>query len=166
LLEPRITRHHEWLAAERDLDGDGLIWIVQPDESGLDSSPQFDPIWRERAHARPLFVRLVRRNRRLEYDLQRIVAAGGPVCCEVMTNVLYGLSRLALNQPSITRANRAVLATKPSGAQANSPDHLDLVIAAGASGSTRADRPAPGRGASARSGAVLDARAAGVRVGS
>jgi hypothetical protein len=104
LLEPRITRHHEWLAAERDLDGDGLIWIVQPDESGLDSSPQFDPIWRERAHARPLFVRLVRRNRRLEYDLQRIVAAGGPVCCEVMTNVLYGLSRLALNQPSITPA--------------------------------------------------------------
>jgi hypothetical protein len=101
-LEPRIARHHEWLAAERDLDGDGLIWIVQPDESGLDSSPQFDPIWRERAHARPLFVRLVRRNRRLDYDLRRIHAAGGPVCCEVMTNVLYGLSRLALNQPSLT----------------------------------------------------------------
>jgi hypothetical protein len=101
-LEPRIARQHEWLAAERDLDGDGLIWIVQPDESGLDSSPQFDPIWRRFAHGRPGFVRLVHRNRRLGYDLRRIQRAGGPVCCEVMTNVLYGLSRLALDQPSLT----------------------------------------------------------------
>jgi Mannosylglycerate hydrolase MGH1-like glycoside hydrolase domain len=97
-----IVRHHEWLAANRDLDGDGLIWIVQPDESGLDDSPQFDPIWRGRSHARPGFVLLLRRNRRLRYDLRRIADAGGPVCCEVMTNVLYGLSRLALGRPSLT----------------------------------------------------------------
>ena len=103
-LEPRIARHHRWLAAERDLEGDGLIWIVQPDESGLDASPQFDTIWGRRAHGRPGFVRLVRRNRRLGYDLRRIHAAGGPVCCEVMTNVFYGLSRLALGQPSLTPA--------------------------------------------------------------
>jgi len=32
-----IARHHDWLEANRDLDGDGLIWIVQPDESGLDA---------------------------------------------------------------------------------------------------------------------------------
>ena len=99
---PGIARQHEWLAANRDLDGDGLIWIVQPDESGLDDSPQFDPIWRGRCHSRPGFVLLVRRNRQLGYDLRRIVQAGGPVCCEVMTNVLYGLSRLALGQPSLT----------------------------------------------------------------
>jgi hypothetical protein len=101
---PGIVRQHEWLAANRDLDGDGLIWIVQPDESGLDDSPQFDPIWRGRAHAKPGFVPLVRRNRRLRYDLREVVRAGGPVCCEVMTNVLYGLSRLALGQPSLTPA--------------------------------------------------------------
>jgi hypothetical protein len=99
-----IARQHEWLAANRDLDGDGLIWIVQPDESGLDDSPQFDPIWRGRAHARPGFLQLVRRNRRLEYDMRRIADAGGPVCCEVMTNVLYCLSRLALGQSSLTPA--------------------------------------------------------------
>jgi hypothetical protein len=97
-----IARQHEWLAANRDLDGDGLIWIVQPDESGLDDSPQFDPIWRGRAHARPGFVSLVRRNRRLHYDLREVVRAGGPVCSEVMTNTLYGLSRLSLGQPSLT----------------------------------------------------------------
>jgi hypothetical protein len=101
---PGIARQHDWLAANRDLDGDGLIWIVQPDESGLDDSPQFDPIWRGRAHARPGFVSLVRRNRRLHYNMREVVRAGGPVCCEVMTNVLYGLSRLALGQPSLTPA--------------------------------------------------------------
>jgi hypothetical protein len=101
---PSIVRHYDWLAANRDLDGDGLIWLVQPDESGLDASPQFDPVWRGRAHGLPGFVLLVRRNRRLRYDLRRIAAAGGPVCCEVMTNVLYNLSRLALGRPSLTEA--------------------------------------------------------------
>jgi len=101
-LEHRIARYHEWLSSNRDLDGDGLIWIVQPDESGLDSSPQFDPIWHGRCHGRPGFVWLVHRNQRLRYDLRRIHRAGGPVCCEVATNVLYGLSRLALGQPSLT----------------------------------------------------------------
>jgi hypothetical protein len=99
---PGIRRHHEWLAANRDLDGDGLLWIVQPDESGLDASSQFDSIWGHRAHGLAGFVLLVRRNRRLGYDLRRIAAAGGPVCCEVVTNVLYNLSRLALGLPSLT----------------------------------------------------------------
>ncbi len=102
--EPRIAAHHAWLAEHRDLDGDGLLWIVQPDESGLDASPQFDAIWGRHAHDQPGFVLLVHRNRRLGYDLRRIAAAGGPVCCEVTTNVLYNLSRLALGQSSLTEA--------------------------------------------------------------
>jgi Mannosylglycerate hydrolase MGH1-like glycoside hydrolase domain len=99
---PGIARHHDWLERNRDLDGDGLIWIVQPDESGLDASTQFDAVWGSRAHGLPEFVLLVRRNRNLQYDLRRIVDAGGPVCCEVMTNVLYSLSRQALGRPSLT----------------------------------------------------------------
>ena len=97
-----IVRHHEWLSEHRDLDGDGLIWIIQPDESGLDASPQFDPIWGSRAHGLPGFVLLVHRNRQLGFDLARIDEAGGPVCCEVATNVLYNLSRQALGLPSLT----------------------------------------------------------------
>ncbi len=100
--EPRIARHYEWLANNRDLDGDGLIWIVQPDESGLDASTQFDAIWGSRAHGLPGFFLLVHRNRQLRFDLRRVAEAGGPVCCEVMTNVLYNLSRLALGLPSLT----------------------------------------------------------------
>ena len=99
---PAIARHYDWLARNRDLDGDGLIWIVQPDESGLDASPQFDAIWGWRAHHRLGFPLLVRRNRRLGYDLRRIAGAGGPVCCEVATNVLYSLSLMALGRPSPT----------------------------------------------------------------
>jgi hypothetical protein len=99
---PAIVRHYDWLSRHRDLDGDGLIWIVQPDESGLDASPQFDAIWGNRAHGMPGFVLLLRRNRQLGYDLRRIAGVGGTVCCEVMTNVLYNLSRLALGRSSLT----------------------------------------------------------------
>jgi hypothetical protein len=104
LAEPGILRHMQWLADHRDLDGDGLLWIVSPDESGLDASPQFDAVWGWRAHGLPGYVLLVRRNRRLGFDLRRILQAGGPVCCEVATNVLYNLSRLALGLPSLTPA--------------------------------------------------------------
>jgi hypothetical protein len=100
--EPRIAKHYDWLAEHRDLDGDGLIWIVQPDESGLDASPQFDVMWGRRSHGLPGFPLLVARNRRLGYDLRRIAAAGGPVCCEVATNVLHSLSLSALGRPSLT----------------------------------------------------------------
>ena len=99
---PAIVRHHDWIEAHRELDGDGLIWIVQPDESGLDASTQFDAIWGNRAHGMPGFVLLVWRNRRLGFDIRRVEAVGGPVCCEVMTNVLHNLSRLALGRPSLT----------------------------------------------------------------
>jgi mannosylglycerate hydrolase MGH1-like protein len=99
---PAIAHHHDWLEEHRDLDGDGLIWIVQPDESGLDASPQFDAIWGSRAHGLPGFVLLLRRNRQLGFDLRRVSDDGGPVCCEVMTNVIYNLSRMALGRSSLT----------------------------------------------------------------
>jgi mannosylglycerate hydrolase MGH1-like protein len=102
--EPAIARHHEWLVADRDLDGDGLLWIVQPDESGLDSSPKYDQVWGWRAHAKLGFPFLVARNRRLGWDARRVRDAGGPVLCEVVTNVLWGLARLATGEPSITPA--------------------------------------------------------------
>jgi hypothetical protein len=102
--EPRIAMHHTWLRDNRDLEGDGLIWIIQPDESGLDSSPKFDAVWGRRSHGRTQFPLLVARNRRLHWDARRVRDAGGPVLCEVMTNVLWGLAQLAAGEPSITPA--------------------------------------------------------------
>jgi hypothetical protein len=102
--EERLAAHHAWLSEHRDLEGDGLLWLIQPDESGLDSSPKFDPVWDRRSHGNQRFPLLVARNRRLRWDARRVLGAGGPVLCEVMTNVLWGLSRLAMGQPSITPA--------------------------------------------------------------
>jgi hypothetical protein len=99
---PEIARHHEWVERERAIDGDGLLWIIQPDESGLDASPKFDSAFGWHADGMPGFPLLVRRNRRLGFDIRRVAQAGGPLVCGTATNVLHGLSRLALGRESIT----------------------------------------------------------------
>jgi hypothetical protein len=99
---PEIGRHQDWVEQERGLNGDGLIWIIQPDESGLDASPKFDSAFGWHADGLPGFPLLVRRNRRLGFDIRRIAADGGPIVCGTSTNVLHGLSRLALGRESIT----------------------------------------------------------------
>jgi hypothetical protein len=102
--EPRMAAQMDWLTTNRDLEGDGLLWIVQPDESGLDASPKFDSVWGRRACSRPGFPLLVARSRRLGFDAQRIRARGGPVLCEVLVNTLWSLSLQALGRPSVTLA--------------------------------------------------------------
>jgi hypothetical protein len=99
---PGIAAQADWLSANRDLDGDGLLWIIQPDESGLDASPKFDSVWRWRANGRVGFPLLVGHNRRRGFEARRIAAAGDPVVCEVVVNVLWCLSLLALGRPSST----------------------------------------------------------------
>jgi hypothetical protein len=101
--EPRIAKQVDWLAANRDLEGDGLLWIVQPDESGLDASPKFEPVWGRHAHGLG-FPLLVRRNRRLGFDARRIRAAGAPIVCETTVNTFWSLSLQALGRPSATPA--------------------------------------------------------------
>jgi len=102
--EPRIAAQLDWLAANRDLEGDGLLWIVQPDESGLDASPKFEAVWGWEANGRPGFPLLVRRNRKLGWDARRIRDRGGPVLCETLVNTLWSLSLQAHGRPSATAA--------------------------------------------------------------
>jgi glycogen debranching enzyme len=81
-LYPRIRRYHEWLARERDLDGDGLLTIISPFESGMDWKASFDPVLGYAARSTPqhlvgsaLFwkgVRVDLCNFALRYDLARI----------------------------------------------------------------------------------------------
>jgi hypothetical protein len=101
--EPRIVAHMEWLAANRDLEGDGLLWIVQPDESGLDASPKFEEVWGRRANGVG-FPLLVRRNRKLGFDARRIHERGHPVLCESLVNTMWSLSLQAMGRPSATPA--------------------------------------------------------------
>ena len=41
-LFPPIVAFMRWLDRVRDVDRDGLVTIIQPDESGLDASPKYD----------------------------------------------------------------------------------------------------------------------------
>lgn len=102
--ESRIAAQMDWLQANRDLEGNGLLWIVQPDESGLDASPKFEPVWGRRSVGRLGFPLLVHRNRRLGWDARRIREAGEPVLCEVLVNTLWSLSLQAMGRPSATPA--------------------------------------------------------------
>jgi hypothetical protein len=102
--EPRIGAQVEWLAANRDLDGDGLLWILQPDESGLDASPKFEPVWGWHANGRVGFPLLVRRNRKLGFDARRLRERGQPLLCETLVNTMWSLSLQALGRPSATPA--------------------------------------------------------------
>ncbi|HYJ21449.1 MAG TPA: hypothetical protein VEW07_05430 [Solirubrobacterales bacterium] len=102
--EPRIGLQMDWLARNRDLEGDGLLWILQPDESGLDASPKFEPVWGRRSNGRIGFPLLVRRNRKLGFDARRVRAAGGPLLCETLVNTMWSLSLQALGRPSATPA--------------------------------------------------------------
>jgi hypothetical protein len=101
---PAIVRHQEWMEHARGIDGDGLLWLIQPDESGLDASPKFDSAWGWHRDGLPGFPLLVRRNRRLDFEIKQISNAGGPLVCGTATNVLHNLSRLALGRPSLTPA--------------------------------------------------------------
>jgi hypothetical protein len=102
--EPRIGAQMDWLAANRDLEGDGLLWMIQPDESGLDASPKFDPVWGRRSCARIGFPLLVHHNRRLDFDARRVRDSGAPVLCEPLVNTMWSLSLQALGRPSATPA--------------------------------------------------------------
>ena len=39
-----IKRYHDWLASERDFDGDGLLTIISPFESGMDWKVTYDSV--------------------------------------------------------------------------------------------------------------------------
>ena len=89
-------------------------------------------------------------------------SSGGPVLCEVVVNTLWSLSLQALGRPSATPAlvdrlwderRGAFLDEAQPGGERPADPHLRGAGAAGAARPARGDRPAPGRGAPARTGA-------------
>jgi glycogen debranching enzyme len=63
---PPILRFFGWLKANRDPDGDDLVAIIQPDESGLDASPKYDRRMRI-SHERPAETL-----QQLQHSMQRL----------------------------------------------------------------------------------------------
>ena len=93
-----LRLHYDWLAEHRDPDGDGLISIIHPDESGLDDSPKYDEVFGWMSHYLPGYFWLVERSRRLGYDSGAIIERYEEHVEDVLVNTLYALSLRALGR--------------------------------------------------------------------
>ncbi|HVA92088.1 MAG TPA: hypothetical protein VNL71_19855, partial [Chloroflexota bacterium] len=97
---PKAAAFFRWLRDHRDPDGDDLIAIVQPDESGVDASPKYDPLLGFPADNHEL-VRAIKalyaRYEPLGNDDDRLIAANLFVVEDVLVNSIYaqGLHALA-----------------------------------------------------------------------
>lgn len=86
-----ILAFHRWLERER-ADADGLVGILQPDESGLDASPAYDGPLGARGHGYVGFGLLVLFNRRRGFHFRRVVADGGFHARDVLVNTALAMS--------------------------------------------------------------------------
>jgi hypothetical protein len=93
-----LEAHYDWLDRERDPDGDGLISIVLPDESGLDDSPKYDPLFGWMAHHRPGYFWLVERTRRCGFSARAVIERHPQHVEDVLVNTAYALSLRALSR--------------------------------------------------------------------
>jgi len=93
---PSLRRHYDWLHRERDPDGDGLLTIIHPDESGLDDSPKYDDVFGWMRHDSPGYWWLIERHRRLDYDARRVTDRYEEHVEDVLVNVCYALALRAL----------------------------------------------------------------------
>ena len=93
-----LRLHYDWLDRHRDPDGDGLISIIHPDESGLDDSPKYDEVFGWMAHYLPGYMWLVERSRRMNYESRAIIERYDEHVEDVLVNVLYALSLRALGR--------------------------------------------------------------------
>jgi hypothetical protein len=92
----QLRLHYDWLARERDVDGDGLLTTIYPDESGLDDSPKYDGVFGAMRHDRIGYWWLVERYRRMGYDAHAITARYQEHVEDVLVNVFYALSLRSL----------------------------------------------------------------------
>jgi len=98
---PRLKRYFTWLEENRDLDGDGLLTIVSPFESGMDWKPTFDEVVGFR-HGRAdwrLFWRVVgvdARNFLHRYDIATLARKDYFLVKEVAFNTIYNQNLTAM----------------------------------------------------------------------
>jgi glycogen debranching enzyme len=92
-LLPRVKRHYRYFAEQRDPDGDGLVSIIFPIESGMDHLPAYDEVL---AFAQPSAVsyhlaslKLAVKYLSLGWSLPRIFAADEFSVEDVGFNAIY-----------------------------------------------------------------------------
>ncbi len=100
---PNLKKFYNWIALNRDFEGQGMISIISPIESGIDWKPSFDEVvnfppgkadWR-------LFVKVIGidfRNFLNNYNDKKIYEKGYFIVKEVGFNTIYAQNLLALHQ--------------------------------------------------------------------
>ena len=91
---PKLKKYYRWLARNRDFQGDGLLTIISPFESGIDWKPTFDVVvnFHEKKADWRLFMKVVGvdfRNYLNNYNLRRIYKKGYFLVKEVGFNTIY-----------------------------------------------------------------------------
>jgi glycogen debranching enzyme len=100
---PLVKRHFGWLEAHRDPDGDGLVSVIHPWETGVDASPSFDSVvgwYGARPHPFSVYrglYGLLLKYRRLGWGEARILASNAFDVESVIFNCIYaqGLRAIA-----------------------------------------------------------------------
>jgi len=91
---PKLKKFYAWLEKNRDFEGDGLLSIISPFESGMDWKPTFDEVvgFRHRKANWILFLKMVIvdfRNFLRNYDLKKIYKDNYFIVKEVGFNAKY-----------------------------------------------------------------------------
>ncbi len=98
---PKLKKYFDWAARNRDFEGDGLITIISPFESGIDFKPTFDVAlgMPQRKADWRLFIKFVGvdfRNFIHNYNLKKIYKKGYFLVKEVGFNTIYAQNLFAL----------------------------------------------------------------------
>lgn len=95
VMLPKVKHYLNWVMQNRDFDGDGLITIISPVESGMDYKPSYDEVLGFDGAGEPthqLFHKAVRadlRNFWHRYNLKRIKKARGFLVKDVTVNTAF-----------------------------------------------------------------------------
>lgn len=100
-LLPKLKLFYRWLALNRDFEGEGLLSIITPFESGMDWKASYDPLLKyESGQAGPLlFLKVLEvdaHNFLMNYDLPRIYKSNKFVVKDVAFNTIYAQNLVAL----------------------------------------------------------------------
>jgi glycogen debranching enzyme len=99
---PKVRALYDWLDRERDPDRDGLIAILQPDESGLDHAPKYDGALKLEGtvtHASHTagWERVAAAHKAVKRDSKGMFAHDTFVVEDVLVNVIYAESLRVLS---------------------------------------------------------------------
>lgn len=99
---PKLKKYYDWLANNRDFDGDGLLTIISPFESGMDWKPTYDVALglKERNADWRLFLKVIGvdvKNYVSNYNHKKIREKGNFIVKDVGFNTIYADSLKALS---------------------------------------------------------------------